>query len=660
MPPVRRHLSLFICGLVPLIPFQGMADPSQAMALYPVFALSGRATDPEHMVVATESVAFSSDSSNKPAAVVPVVTPVEMPGDAFASADPEVEVDSSFVGNPSGGDPHSYLNTPGEPTRTDVIRDFQDTLIRTEQDTRVQTFVGADGQRLPESWALPPGSSAPAGGHPGSRYVAPGLDYSGNPGVTDYPPPVTDAPYRGSRYSYPYYSGYHPGGPYAYQYDGMVPLGDPGWYPGASYDFDADFSMFTRQFDPEQAHLKAGPFFFEALWVEAGVLYSDFNGPAMYAPYGDGGWLSYASFGFQMTARLNPSLYMTAQGEIIYLFGDNELGFRSGFGGGPFARLVYEKEIGSWDFTAFAEFGTGSFFGMFGQEAFEAAGRYSFGFLGLQETGLLYDPFLYTRLGVKASTLTSPDWRLTLSADHTDFWYVGENSNDDHSAFDRVGVLYGAEPDRVPFTPWFSYDAFTTDYFESVNHVMFVGASGRLSKNVEATGQLGYLFNTQDSVNNSSFLWNLGLRHQINERTSHGVWFGQGFFMNDFSIDSTVSSFFQYYVEHQFTERLRMNAYVQWSTDDFLTGQLAGGSYESEIYGVWLNYKFTERMTGTVGYLEEQRQDLRGGADFDRSLFQARLDASVGERSNVYFLYQHEDTDFYYEDLYMAGIRRYF
>jgi predicted porin len=99
---------------------------------------------------------------------------------------------------------------------------------------------------------------------------------------------------------------------------------------------------------------------------------------------------------------------------------------------------------------------------------------------------------------------------------------------------------------------------------------------------------------------------------------------------------------------------------VQWSTDDFLTGSLAGGSYESQIYGVWFNYQLTERMTSSIGYLEEDRQDLRGRADFDRSLFQARLDANVGQRSNVYLLYQHEDTNFYYEDLYMAGIRRYF
>ena len=130
--------------------------------------------------------------------------------------------------------------------------------------------------------------------------------------------------------------------------------------------------------------------------------------------------------------------------------------------------------------------------------------------------------------------------------------------------------------------------------------------------------------------------------------------------MSDFSIDSTVSSFFQYYIEHQFNERLRGRAFAQWSTDEYLSGPLVGGEFETEQYGVWLDYLFTDRLRGSVGYMEQGTRNTRSGYEYNQSIFQARLDAQVGLRSTAYFLYQHEDTDIYYEDLYMAGIRRYF
>ncbi|MCB1204795.1 MAG: hypothetical protein KDN18_11095 [Verrucomicrobiae bacterium] len=586
----------------------------------------------------------------------------------FVSANPEVAVGkelgvagagSTSMDFPGSSEGEFAFLAPGE-TEPSSFHDFEDTLIRTEQASLVRTFAGEGGERLPDSWAVPPGGGVP-GGYPGYRREAAAVDYSANTGATYFPPPSVNGPYRGNSHSYPYSGSYHPGGPYAYQYDGMVPLGDPGVYEDNGFEFEGDIPLFTRQFNPEEAHFKAGPLYFQALWVETGVLYSDYHGPAFFAPGEDDGWLGFASFRFRMAAQLGPSLYLTADGELIYLFGENELGFRTGLGGGPFATLVYETQIGSWDFRAYAEFGTGSFYDMFGSDAYERAGRYSFGFYGSYDNDLLYDPYLYTRLGVEASTLVNPDWRLTLTADHTDYWYVGgEDRGDDHSAREHAGVLYGAEPNRVPFTPWFSYDLYSDDYFDTAYHTLYMGGSGRLSENVFFDGRVGYFMTTGDRFDRENWLWNIGLRHRISERTSHGVRFGQDFFMSDFSIDSTVSSFFQYYIEHQFNERLRGRAFAQWSTDEYLSGPLVGGEFETEQYGVWLDYLFTDRLRGSVGYMEQGTRNTRSGYEYNQSIFQARLDAQVGLRSTAYFLYQHEDTDIYYEDLYMAGIRRYF
>lgn len=640
------------------------AEPGDAANLIPVLALSGRAADPEHMVNAFDVAAAEasapgrapSSSATEDVNGIPLVQPpAPAPGDMFASFDDAAATAAAGI-DTNGSEP--FRNENGEEDAAADYNDFQDTLIRSEQDSRVITFVGEGGERLPDSWVVPPGDAAP-GAHPGYRRDAPSLDYTDGSGISYFPPPsVGSSSHSYSQTAYPGY--YHPGGPYAYSYDGMVPMGEPSSFEDAGYEFRGDLPLVTRRFDPEEAHFKAGPFYFQALWVGAGVLYSDYHGPRVFAPDEGDGWLSFASFRFRMAARLGPSLYLTADGELIYLFGENELGFHTGFAGRPFASLVYETEMGSWDLRAYAEFGTGSFYDMFGSEAYERAGRYSFGFLGRYDEGIVYDPFLYTRVGAEASTLVDPDWRLTLSADHSDYWYVGDDRGEDHWAREHAGVLVGAEPDRIPFTPWFSYDLYSVDYFDSAYHRLYGGGSGRLSENVFFDGRVGYLFTTNDSTERNSWLWNIGLRHRINERTTHGVRFGQDYFMNDYSIDSTVSSFFHYYITHEITERLRVHAYAQWSTDEFLTGPFVGGEYESELYGVWLRYDFTDRLMGSLGYFEEERRSTKTGGEFDRSLFEARLDARICERSTAYLLYQHEDTDLYYEDLYMAGVRRHF
>ena len=632
------------------------ADPSQTSLLSPVFALSGRSGDPEHFVNPFELAVTET-----------AATQGRIVSDEFASADPEVPSGQSLpnhldpVGDGLTQGPQmtvdEFASDSGDSAETE-FHDFQDTLIRSEQDSRVQTFVGEGGERLPGSWAVPPGGEVP-GGYPGYRREVPSVDYTGNSGVSYFPPPSIDSHYRGAS-AYPPSGVYHPGGPYAYQYDGMVPLDGPMYQEDTSFEFQGGIPLFTRQFNPEDAHLKVGPFYFQALWVESGVLYSDYHGPAVFAPGEEDGWLGYSSFGFRMAARLTPSLYLAADGEVIYVYGTNELGFRSGLNGGPFASLVYETEWGSWEIRAFAEFGTGSFYDAFGSDAYDRAGRYSFGFYGRYDEGLLYDPYLYTRVGVEASTLTTPDWRLTLTADHTDYWYLGDDTSEDHHAREHFGALYGAEPNTVPFTPWFSYDLYSDDSFDTAYHTIYAGGSGRLSENVYFDGRAGYFWTSNDFSNNEHWLWNIGLRHRINERTSHGIRVGQDFFMNDFSIDSTISTFFQYYIDHQVSDRLSVHAFAQWSTDEFLSGPYVGGEYESEIYGVRANYRITDRLTFDTGYLIEERRNNDTGVQFERSIYDANLNARIGLRSTGYLRYQHEDTDFYYEDVYMAGIRRYF
>jgi hypothetical protein len=363
-----------------------------------------------------------------------------------------------------------------------------------------------------------------------------------------------------------------------------------------------------------------------------------------------------------MAAQLTPSLYLTMNGEVIYLFGDNELGFRTGASGRPFAEISYEGQAGAWDYRIYALFGTGSVTDVFGADAYDRAGRYSFGFLGYEDerNGMVYDPFLYTRVGAEASTRTLPDWRLTLSADHTDYWHFDDEREDDHSARERLGVRHGAEPNRVPFTPWVSYDLYSNDYFESLYQTFYAGGSGRLSENVQFDGRFGYFWTSDMGTDRNHWLWNIGLRHQINERTVQGLRVGQDFFMNDFSIDSAVSNFIHYYITHELSDRMQIHGFAQWSNDEFLSGPLVGGEYDRSLYGARLSYKFSDRISTEVGYRVEFRESSKSLESYERSLFDAGLSARIGLRTTGYLRYQHEDAGYFYEDLYMAGVRRHF
>lgn len=651
-------------GLLVIANLQLVAGPGNALILYPGL-LVGRGDVEKRVEETNGSGAGGTDGAEGFTVSTPIVSG-EVPEsgvDEFASADPWSSelpgVPKESIRLPRDLEEASSVDDP-------AFRDYNDTLIRSDIDSRVRTYIDQGGDRFPEDWTSPPGTVP--GAHPGYRREVETLDYRSGDGVVEYPAPEVGSGYAYTPYSYPS-AGYSPDGPFAYRYDGMEPFGEagyndgPGYYGDAGYEFDAGIPLLTNDFNPESAHFKAGPLYFQAFWVGAGVLYSDYHGDRRFRPGEEDGWLGYANFRFGIVAQLAPSLFLAVNGELIYIFGENELGFRTGISGRPFAELTYEGQSGPWDYRLYAQFGTGSFSDLFGSNAYDRAGRYSFGFLGYDDrrSDLIYDPFLYSRLGAQATTLTSPEWRLTLTAEHTDYWYLGDDRRgDDHHARERLGVRYSAEPDSVPFTPWVSYDLFSHDYFETLYHTFYVGGSGRLTENVHFDGRFGYLWQSDDRFGRDRWLWNIGLKHQINQRTYHGVRVGQDFFQSDYTVDTAVSSFVRYYITHEFTDRLRLHAFAQWSTDEYFSGPLVGGEYDRELYGVILDYKICDRISTSYGYRVEYRDSTRGGRSDEWEIFDATLNTRIGLRTTAYLRYQHEDTDDFYEDLYMAGIRRHF
>jgi|GEM_PF-2125987 len=520
--------------------------------------------------------------------------------------------------------------------------------------------------RLPQAWVVPPGGV----GHASAPYAGARPYYGGTPYDQGY---RYDPTYNGSSYSYPgsTYSldAHHPEGPYGYQTDVRDPFWDGDriqYRDEAGFSFEAGLSILSRGFKPEDAHLKVGPLYLQAVSAEVGVLYSDYDGPARFRPGEEDGWLAYTSLHLRAAARLSPNLYFVLDGELIYLFGDNELGLRSLGNGSPFAVFAWVGQWGMWDVRIYDELGTYGPHFRLGGDAYERAGRYSFGFLGYGNgrDDFLRDPVIYNRVGIEATRLAGPDWRITVEADHTDYFYIDSDRADDHTSREHFGFSYSADPGAIPFSPYFEYDAYyySSDRFDHDTHTFYFGGSGRICDRVTVDGRIGYLLHSSDRTRSDSdrFLWSLGFRHQITERTSHGVRFGQDYFYNDFTDDSLVSNYVRYDIDHQVTDRVSAYAFAQWSDDDFLTGRFEGQTFDRSIFGARLTYRATEAVTMSLGYRFERYENNVALTERDREIFDALINARLDRQTTAYLRYQYEETDFFDEDLYVAGVRRYF
>jgi hypothetical protein len=348
-------------------------------------------------------------------------------------------------------------------------------------------------------------------------------------------------------------------------------------------------------------------------------------------------------------------------GSFIYLIGENRLGWRAGGGtGSPFMSLTYETEYGLWDIRIFDDISTHApFDNQFGSGARERAGRYSFGFAGYgtRSRDLVYDPVIKNRFGITADRPLNPNWNVRLRADRSDFFSFDD---DRHSFTEHVGAKLYSAGDWVPLSPWVRYDAYSSDNWDTVQHTAYVGGSQRIGEDVFVDGRVGYLWETGDRNGRESVLWSMGVRHRVSPRTTHGVLFGQDYFVSDFSDDSVVSNYFQYYISHRITDRLAVRGFAQWSEDEFLSGRFVGGTYETEVRGFRFNYKVSETVSADFGYRYEQRRNTKTGNEREIRVYDANLNAQLDLRTNGYLRYQFEDADIYDEDLYVAGIRRSF
>jgi hypothetical protein len=440
-----------------------------------------------------------------------------------------------------------------------------------------------------------------------------------------------------------------------------------------SLTLDARAGILTRQFSPELAMLKAGPLYFDLLWVGAGITWSDFAGNRDFDRIvgernGDGA-IAYIDLGIRGLVRFTDTLYLSVVGNLMYLPFENEVALRLGNGqdSGLTARLNYAETIGDWNVLAYNEFLGRPGLNWYGQgtvDAADRAGRYFYGFQTRGPANEFYNEnfvFFSNRMGLSANRLVFDNqWRLFLAVDHTDYWR--SFNFDDHSKREHAGISLGYEGTIIPFAPRISYDVYSMDGFDSMWHRAYLDLTGRVTENISWSSRVGYSITTGSNNELDQFLWQIGLDHNITKNTRQWIRIGEGIFDNEVNAESLTSRFLSWGLGQRLGSKLYFETFVQLADSETIVPTME--MRERLSSGVTLRYQPLDFTQISASALYENIDPGSPAQDSDRWMYRSEIIQQLGLRltGQLYYQYEVNDAEFraFQEHVVGMTLKRYF
>lgn len=434
---------------------------------------------------------------------------------------------------------------------------------------------------------------------------------------------------------------------------------------GFGYFADASFPLLVRDFSPERAMVKAGPAYFDLLYIGMTLLHSDYQGPAAFDKGSEDGWLMGVEFGLRGLVQFTDQFYLSLVGTVTYLPLDNKLGFSLGSGGSPSAAagLDYQFEYKNWDVRLYDTFVAGLGYDVFigaDSDAHQQAGRYSFGFNDSGRSNDYYDgdnTYFTNSIGFDASTPVWQDWRFWLSGQHADTWRTWDF--EDHEGRNSLSALLGYNGSELRFAPSVQYNLDHTQGAGIVDHRVYLALRGRISENINLVARAGYLWTSGDSSYGDSYLYSLSLTHQLTRNTSHSLSAGRDYFNNSLTGDTTVASYVSYDINHTFTRSLQGAAGIQYSDED-------GDTFNGERTNISssLTYSFFNGYNSAISIRGAyELREASNSVDNDRWLGMINYSQQLFTRVTGNIFYQYEETsgdDGFNEQLFGCSVRKYF
>lgn len=429
---------------------------------------------------------------------------------------------------------------------------------------------------------------------------------------------------------------------------------------------------FTRAFDPNAAHVKAGPLYFDLLSIQAGALWSELNGDRTFLAGEEPGWLFYIGLTGRLAVRLTDQFFITAVADLYYLPRSNEVGVglgRLGLGQQTFLRLNYIFYPGQWEMLAYAEAGVltrwGDVLSPLRDDAYERRGRYSFGRIDdRREKSYDFsgdDIYPYAEGGLLGNRAFGTDWRLFTGIRHREIWQSFD-FNDNRSVSEAFArTVYQSAV--WPISPYAEYRILSPDRLDSFRHRAQVGATSRLTQYLTADAGVGYFWTTgQGTDDRSDFTWFAGLQHDLTERTFHSIRVEQDYQLNDLS-NEYFGTQATYAINHRFTNYLGARAFANYFYgDDLTTGERDIESWRFGVRTTASLYWGTD--LSLLGFYDETIRKGAGGIRSESLILRATLGKELLPRLYGEVGYQFEDFESgptgFDEHLLFMNLTRYF
>ncbi|MBN8418620.1 MAG: hypothetical protein J0L73_06885 [Verrucomicrobia bacterium] len=453
-------------------------------------------------------------------------------------------------------------------------------------------------------------------------------------------------------------------------------------FDNTSLTLDGTLGIFTRQFSPELAMFKAGPLFLDVLWVGAGVIWSDYNGPQQFSTsYGQrntgDGTIAYIDVGLRGMIRITDTIYFSVVGNPMYLPFENRFAFRFATGNGNAAAVMthlnFSETIGAWDVLFYDQFQIRpgiNFYGQTTRSGFDSAGRYSFGF---QSSGSA-NQFNNSNYVIPSNLLSfnatrlvfDNQWRFGLQLTHGDYWRSLSFTN--HQWRNQAGAWLGYEGSVIPFAPRLEYNVSqfggSNTKSDILLHTVYLQLTGRITENINCMVNVGEGWTTGSSQNfGNRFLWQVTVDQTLTQNTRHWVSFGENIFDNSLSNQSALARFIGYGIDHRIARRLSAAAFLQYT--DAETTVTNGQRRQGVGTGLNLTYNpldFTQ-ILATVFYQKTTQSNSSIG-DSDRWLYRLSVNQQLAHRLTAGLYYQYDvsagNTLSYTEHLIGFTLIRYF
>lgn len=441
--------------------------------------------------------------------------------------------------------------------------------------------------------------------------------------------------------------------------------------------------LLQRGFEPQDADLKLGPFFFKLQAVTGAALWSD--NINLRETDRESGTIGILTISGAVIAQLTEGLRLALSGSFVYLPLQNEAGI-AGFGlyapyifgldDQPIVRseITWNTNIGDWNVVFADDFridigrysnnyrGDAVFFAGGGFDGVDRAGRYVFRANGspIQEsdsqrnersdTDILY----YSNI-VSAQTdrLIVGKTRLRIQASHENLWY-NQGNRGLPGLRDQINVSLTSERENLRFKPFILYQALRTDTKDSFGQTVRAGVDGPITDQLHLHAEIGYYFgNNQDSL-----IWRVRLQHQAGPYTEQSLFFGRTVSRFQDEIHEDIG----YSIRQILGPKIIAEAFIL--RDDI--HDLSGVGFSRTEYRTGLNFQIQAgprtqiRLTGTGALVESNAggyTEWTGFAEVNHYFTDTFL-------ARLLYQYQQRDSDFrgdsYYENLVYFSLTKYF